>query len=48
METKIKKCPICNSTRLSKKENEFCCNRCGFTHKDLKTLKDFDNNENRS
>jgi len=39
MKKKIKKCPVCNSPRITYNEAlEMRCKKCGFTNKNDKTI----------
>lgn len=37
---KMKKCPVCNSSKITKNEKgEIECKRCGYTHSEKKDTK---------
>jgi transcription initiation factor TFIIIB Brf1 subunit/transcription initiation factor TFIIB len=36
----MKKCPNCNSTRITKTDKSFHCKKCGFTNKKIIVLTD--------
>jgi rubredoxin len=35
-----KKCPVCNSTKYEKINDNFSCARCGFINKSKKNIKE--------
>lgn len=42
----MKKCPVCNSTKIKKTENSMACDRCGYINKDIKIKKNNKEYEN--
>ncbi len=33
---KLKRCPVCNSSRVTQSKNGFECKRCGYVNKEFK------------
>lgn len=44
MEFKLKKCPVCKSTRITKQKGIFHCKKCDYTNISEEKRKDENNN----